>query len=285
MRTTLTLFLLFASTFIARADPPEEDILRPRIPTAGTFFIGFDVGTNATWFDGNPIYRAFFDSEEESRLFRSALGFEPFGSLYLGLRFSPELTVRVRGDYDLRTAERKGTTVDSCPLIDAATGEQIGSVPVGVEKQFNLSVTYITFSLLGEYHLGQAYIFLGPSFALPVNRSFTETDRIVEESSFCTYFAGTPDSTRQIRADVDGTDNLSSVISLKLGVGYMIPMSSKLSLVPQIGLDLPFTTALVDDEPFTFHPAGGGARGITTRLNHHMYFRALQASIGLRYNF
>jgi hypothetical protein len=278
----LTLFILSP----AFAEPPEEDILRPRIPTRGRFFVGFDVGLNTTWFDGNPIYRAFFPSEEESRLFRSAFGFEAFGGAYIGMRITPDLRVRVRGDYDVRIADRKGTTVDSCPLIDAIDGRIIGSVPVAVEKEFRLEVSYITVSLVGEYRLGQAFVFVGPSWSMPVKRMFTETDRILDEESFCVYFANTPDSAREMTAEVTGADNVAPMIGVKLGVGYEIEMSSDLMLVPQIGIDLPFTSALKEDEDFSFRRADGtGEESITTRLNRHMYFRAFQASVGLRYSF
>jgi hypothetical protein len=286
MRKSLLLSLLFIATTPLLAEPPEEDILRPRLPTRGSFFIGFDVGMNISWFDGNPIYRAFFESEEESQAFRSAFGIEPFGGFYLGMRVSPSMRVRFRGDYDVRVADRETVTIDQCPLHDAVTGEVIGTVPVDVEKTFSLEIAYLTLSLVGEYHMGQAFLFAGPSLSRPLSRTFTETDRIVDPNSLCTYFADTPDTTRQIVATASGTDNLRSIWGVTLGVGYKIDMSSDLQLVPQIGAHFPFGSALQTDEDYTFRgESPGSEETITTRLNRHMYFRALQASIGLRYSF
>jgi hypothetical protein len=287
MKSTLQLILILFLALPALAEPPDEDILRPRIPTRGDFFVGFDVGLNTTWFDGNPIYRAFFPSEQESPLFRSAFGFEPFGSLYFGMRVTPDVRLRARFDYDVRTADRKGTTIDSCPLVDAVTGERIGNVPVEVEKEYKLSISYLTVALIGEYRLGQAFIYAGPAWSKPIKRSFAEDDRILDEASFCVYFAETGDSTREIRAELDGVENVASVIGVKVGVGYEIEMASDLVLVPQVGIDLPLSSALQSDEPFAFRAARSGADSPanTTRLNQHMFFRALQASIGLRYSF
>jgi hypothetical protein len=270
----------------ARANPPEEDILRPRIPTLGDFFVEVDAGLNVTWFDGNPIYRAFFPSEEESRLFRSGFGLDPYGSASFGMRLTPAIRLRLRADYDNRSMSRSGTTIDSCPLFDALTGVQIGSLPVEVDKSFSLAITYATISLLAEYRMDPLFIFLGPSYSIPLSRRFSEDDRITDDESICMYFHDTPDTTRHIRAEVEGIDNMSSVLGIKVGAGMLIPMSEELSLVPQIGLDLPLASALKQDEPYTFRPASGGGTGENgTRLNRHMYFRALQASIGLRYNF
>lgn len=286
MRTTLLpLFVLLAST-AAFAEPPDEDILRPRIPVGGMFFVGFDVGMNVSWFDGNPIYRAFFESEEESRAFRSAFGIEPLGAFYVGMRLTSNVRVRLRGDYDVRVADRTTTTIDDCPLHDAVTGEVIGTFPVDVEKSYALEIAYMSFSLVGEYHFDQAFVFAGPSWSMPLRRTFTETDRIVDPNSLCIYFADSPDTTRQIRAEASGTDNVGSIYGVTIGVGYKIEMASDLQLVPQIGLVFPFGSTLKTDEPFTFRGDTPGSAGeITTRLNRHMYFRTLQASIGLRYSF
>lgn len=286
MRTALlSLFILLLVTPLL-AEPPEEDILRPRIPVHGTFFIGFDVGMNITWFDGNPIYRAFFESEEEAVMFRSAFGIEPFGGFYVGMRLTPSLRVRLRGDYDVRVAGRKGTTIDHCPLKDPITEEIIGTVPVSVEKEYALEVAYATISLAAEYKLGQVFLYVGPSWSMPLKRKFTETDRILEPGSVCIYFPETTDTTHVIRAEVSGTDNVASVWALKVGIGYTIEMGSDLQLVPQIGFDFPFETALVSEEPYPFRGEAEGSTGTyTTTLNKHMYFRAFQASIGLRYSF
>jgi hypothetical protein len=276
---------MFAATTLF-AEPPEEDILRPRIPTRGSFFVGFDVGMNISWFDGNPIYRAFFNSEEESVAFRSAFGVEPFGGLYVGMRLTPDLRVRLRGDYDVRVADRSVTTTDQCPVHDAVTGEVIGSMPVDVEKEYSLEIVYGTISLVGEYHMGPAFIFVGPTWSMPLKRTFTETDRIIDPNSICVYFSDSPDTTRQIRAEATGIDNVNSVYGVTLGIGYKIDMGSDLQLVPQIGAGFPFGSALKTDEDYRFRGEDPGSdESITTRLNRHMYFRVLQASIGLRYSF
>ncbi|MBC8144372.1 MAG: outer membrane beta-barrel protein [bacterium] len=286
MRILLPVLLILTVVMPMRGDPPEEDILRPRIPTHGSFFVGLDVGLNTSWFDGNPIYRAFFPSEEESRMFRSAFGFEPFGSVYVGMRITPNLKVRVRGDYDVRVARRSGTTIDTCPIFDVTTSQVVARVPTEVQKDFELEISYLTFSVLGEYAMGQMFVFVGPSWSMPIKRSFSEVDQIVDPNSVGMFFSNTPDSTRQIRAERLGTDNVASVVSIKLGVGYIVPMSDNLSLVPQIGFDFPFGSALEDDEDFEFRKdPGPTSAGIVTRLNRHMYYRALQASIGLRLSF
>lgn len=286
MRKFLSVLLVLAVASSLKADPPDEDILRPRIPKHGKFFVGADAGLNTSWFDANPIYRAFFPSEEESRMFRSAFGFEPFGSVSFGINFTQNIRVHIRGDYDARVAIRSGATVDTSTIIDAVTNEVVARIPTDVEKEYRLDVTYLTVSLLGEYSIDQLFIFLGPSWATPFKRTYTETDHIRDANSIGMYFSNTPDSTRDIVAEVSGTDNVSSILSIKLGVGYMIPMSEKLSFVPQIGFDFPFGTALKADEDYEFRSAtGSGGGSLLTRLNHNMYFRALQASVGLRLSF
>ena len=286
MRTILPLLLFLLAQATAFGNPPdEEDILRPRIPTHGLFFVEADAGTSITWFDGNPIYRAFFPSEEEARLFRSGFGVEPFGSFSFGVHLSSRLRIRLRGDYDVRVAERSGNTIDTCFSYDD-DGMRIGGLPIEVEKHFRLQITYVSVALLAEYSLSDLFMFFGPSWSTPIERVFTETNRITNPNSICAYFDNTADSTRQIRAVAEGTDNVANVFSLKLGAGYLIEMGEDFRLVPQIGVDYPFGQALNDDEEYDFRrDPNPGERGATTLLNRHMFFRALQASIGIRYSF
>ena len=92
MKRTLTalLVILMAAASPALADPPDEDVLRPRIGGRLGLFVEFDPGLNLTFLDGNPYVRPLFTSyEQETAIYRSALGISPYLGISGDTNFRP----------------------------------------------------------------------------------------------------------------------------------------------------------------------------------------------------
>jgi hypothetical protein len=274
------------SSAVAAANPPEEDILRPYVPIEGRFFFQGDLGVNANWFDGNPIFRAFFRSETEAPMYRSAVGFGALGAVSVGYTIGTSLRLRLRAAYDVRSADEQDVVIDSCPTIDPRAVNPFGNVPVAVDKRYSVSISYLTLGLTAEYLLERFFLFAGPAYGLPVEREFVETDQLLDGESACVYFPHTPDTARRIEARITGTDSVRARWSVRLGAGYIFGITPQLSLVPELAIDLPFSGILEAEQEFPFSPAGGeGGRNRKTSLNEQAIIRTLQATVGLRFTF
>lgn len=284
------LLLLAGASSVAMADPPDEDVLRPRIATGGRWFIQFDLGLNVTWMNGNPALRPLFNYEERSTLFESASGISPLISGSVGYRFNPEWALVLRLDYDPRHTSNSATSIDTCQIRDKVSG-QLLSTPTPTSKEFTFDVNYFSISLLPEFTIDNTYLFAGPTISLPLSRKLEETDRIIDTASACLYFAETPDSTR-IRSGSVATDkNMKTRISFKIGAGYNFRVAPTVTIVPQIGFDFGLTTALTTDAATgTFetmslrNPSRPGSTGETVNINDQVRLNSLQASIGVRIN-
>lgn len=296
-RCLLLLFiLLIGAVAPAYADPPDpqpvpvpnEDVLRPRLPGGERWFGQVAAGLNLTFLSGNPVLRAGASFEGRTDLFESATGLGPLLYGAIGCRYSPNFSVRVRLDLDGKRAGRSGATIDTCILRDAQTG-QIIMVPSEVDKDYSVSVTYLTLSLLPAVHIDDLYIFAGPSIGLPVARSIEETDRVVDQQGPCAYFPATNEQSKVISGRLTGTDNVSTRLAFKIGAGYAIKLAPQIDLCPEVGFDIgrgdAFSQAggVFETVRMTNPDALVPQQAMLNPINNAIRLSSLQVAIGLQF--
>ena len=275
--------LLLVAAVPALADPPNEDVLRPHVGGPGNFFLQLDAGLNLNWLDGNPYLRPLMSYEQETSLYKSALGLSPILGLSLGYDFSSHFTLQLRADYDNRYISRSASLIDTCVLRDALTGNDIRN-PMPVSKSYSLSASYLSISLLPAYRFEDLFIYAGPTVSLPLSRAQKETDNITDDGP-CYYLAPGPDTTKSVSGSLDNSDNLDTRFSLKVGVGYIFPVSSSIDFIPQVGLDFGLNGLFKNDENLVMtNQASPGATGISVPINHDSRINSFQVTLGLRFH-
>lgn len=284
MRRTLALLAagLITISYPALADPPQEDVLRPRLDGLIGLYVEFDPGLNFTLLDGNPYVRPLITSyEQETSLYRSAVGVAPYLGLSVGYEFSSHLGISFHAAYDDRLASNAGTMIDTCFLTDEITGNRVAD-RMEARKEYSVRTRYLSFALLPNYRFDNLVFFLGPTVSIPFSRRIQETNSIVDDSP-CYYLAPGPDTTRVITGTVSDIGNVSTRISLKLGLGYVFNMTEWVDLVPQLALDVGLTNLLKEDETLRMaNPNGPGGAGVVVPINHQIQLNTLQAIIGIR---
>jgi len=284
MKVFVCLLVAVLAAAPAFADPPDEDVLRPYVPDNGKWFLQFDLGLNYTFLDGNPVVRGMFQGEADNGVLESANGLAPLFSGTIGYRFSKQVALTFGVAYDARSASRSMTGIDTCPRFDEF-GTQVGIIPTAINKDYSIDVDYLSLSLLPQFYIDDLYIYLGPTVSVPLSQKMTETDMMEDPNSECVYFYNLPDSTRLISGSSTGL-NAKTRVSLKVGAGYLIPISSNIDLVPQVGFDFGLTD--------TFDPNGSlvlqntdpaiAANQAIYPINDKIRINSLQASLGLRIN-
>jgi hypothetical protein len=282
MRKILFVLLLVCAASTALADPPDEDVHRPHIAGKGHYYLQFDLGLNLTFLDGNSVARFPDAGEGETDFFQSGSGIAPLFGITLGREFSQHFALSLRADYDSRHVAMSRTVQDTCPLFDPI-GNQVDATIINVSKDFAVTADYLSLSLLGNVRFDKLYLFFGPTVSLPLGFEARETDQILDTMAQCTYFYGRSDSSKTISGAYTANDVTTTRVSFKLGVGYLIPLTPKISLVPQLAYDLHLNNTLDNDVPI-LRMSDGGTSTAPVVVNSKMRLNALQATIGLRIN-
>ncbi|MBS1911134.1 MAG: PorT family protein [Bacteroidetes bacterium] len=283
MRRLLATILFLVSASYALADPPGEDVQRPHFESPGMWYLQFDLGVNISFLNGNPAFRQLTASENPTDLFNSASGLGPLFGVTVGYAFSDRFALSLGLDFDSRYVSRSADVVDPCPMINAVTGDTtLGTTTE--RKSYDVLASYVSLPLMANFRFGKAFVFLGPTFSIPIRHRVTETDRILDSASACYLLFGTPDSTKELDGALDNNANLASRVSLKLGAGYTFELTKKISLVPQIAYDIGFSDLLKANEQDVFHSKATGTAFNGDIINGAMRLSALQLSLGLRIN-
>lgn len=282
MKTTLFTVLLLLAASPAFADPPDEDVLRPFIGGRSGLYAQFDLGLNLTFLNGNPYVRPLMTSyEQETALYRSALGLGPLVSLSIGYEFSSHFGITLRADYDGRHASKSANVNDSCVLQDPISGNNL-KTPMAVAKSYSVGVNYLSISILPNYRFNNLFFFAGPTVSIPVSRNVTETNTITGETG-CYYLSPGPDTTKSITGSLTDNGNSNTRFSVKLGVGYLFNVGTSIDLVPQLGLDLGLNRIFKNDETLEMvNSARPEGTSVPVVINRNIRLNSLQASIGVR---
>jgi Outer membrane protein beta-barrel domain len=282
MRTTFTLLLLLIAAAPVLADPPDEDVLRPYLEGKSGVFVQADLGLNLNFLNGNPFVRPLILSyEQETSLYRSAFGLGPLLGLSVGYEFSSHFGVTLRADYDVRSASRSESLNDTCVQRDQASNNVL-KTPMGVTKDYEVTVNYLSISLLPTYRFNYLFLFAGPTLSIPLARTVRESDRITQETP-CFYLAPGPDTTKAVSGELTDNANSNTRFSVKVGAGYIVRASERIDLIPQVALDLGLNDTFKSDETLQMRKAGETTgESLDVPINRHIRINTLQISLGVR---
>lgn len=276
------LLLVLMAVHSLRADPPREDVLRPRSEGSSSMFVEFDGGINLTFLDGNPYVRPLLTSyEQETAIYRTAGGAGPYIGLSIGREFSSGFGLTAQVAYDARIAGNSSIMIDTCILVDPISGN-LQRDRMEVHKEYTVCVDYLSVALLPHYKFDNLFFVAGPAFSFPITRRIEETNEIIDDSP-CYYLVPGDDTTRVVTGSLTDVDNARARFSLKFGLGYLINLTSRIDIVPQLGFDVGLTDVLKEDEMLRMvnaaHPEGNS---VTVPINRQMRINSLQAMVGIR---
>jgi hypothetical protein len=283
----VSLFILLVLAIPAAADPPgpdDETVLRPD-PSAGSDWFGqVQGGLNFTILQGNSAVRQQGGFEQPSSIYKSSTGLGGIVGGSFGYYFTPNFGLMLSGDYDVRYASASANTIDSC-LGRSSSGSVVTRLPLPTHKEYSVRADYISLTLVGIYQYQNWQLSIGPSISFPRSGRIQESSDILDDSGSCFYLQDTPDQTRHIVGVNAQQDSLNTRVSIELGVGYIIRLSKKFAIVPQVAFDFGLTHTYSDHQ--ALHTTGdvSGQDIINFPLyNKGITLHALQMTIGFRFN-
>jgi hypothetical protein len=282
MRLVAVVFVLASLSLIA-----QEDVLRPNGRPPGSVapastgsssvpvILGLEVGANFNFF-GQKMTGTWEESPYNA--FSSGFGVSALVGLYVDFPISSTIGIGMRALYDMkRFGNEEGGKLLDCTLQGG------GFTPAPITVDYTETINYITFNPLVRIQATNALFFhVGPVIQLAVGQVTNRTRYTVDEASECRFFIGTPDESTMIEGQVTADPSVTTRVGLDAGVGYRIPLSSLIDLVPRVGFQWMITEYapdqdFIDDSRInTIGPANASATSVS--------LSSLQASLSLWFN-
>jgi hypothetical protein len=289
MRHVLIVCLFLMAALPSFAYPPDEDVLRPYVPSRGKFYIEPHAGINFTFLNGNARIRDSIAGEGAMDSYESATGLGPLFGVTFGYPLNSTYALELSLDYSSFKASNSATTGDLC-IHRASSGGPITSTSIEqTAKEYTLTANYLSIGVLATYRLNSFLFFAGPSVSIPLSNDFLETNSILDSASGCRYFKYTANETQDINGTLDDSTKLATRISLKIGVGYFVKIGSSLMLVPRLAYDFGVSDTYSSSNGsgavvFRSASTNSSANVLAPKLNDAIRLSALQLSLGLRIN-
>jgi hypothetical protein len=260
----------------------QEDVLRPRNSGKASasseksdfkrrpFYIGVEGGLNTNFYSQNlawssPVPNSVYNA------YSSGLGFSPYFAALIDLPLSSSWSLQGRLTYDAKSFSNSYTgIVDNYDVNSGTTSD------ASEEMKYTATCAYFGISIFLRYDLtDNLFLVFGPTIQLPLDRlDQTNTQTLLSPGA---YFDLT--TLRTVNTfKTDPATGLNARIGAEFGVGYKIPLSKKILLVPQARFQfmptLMFDNQLTNDGLRSFY--GNPVLAGTDNLLH-----SLQVGLGI----
>ncbi len=253
----------------------QEDVLRPGTTGGGAsssssgrsssssrtpISIGVDLGVNYNMFSQNTDYLGAITYRE---VFESGSGFSPFFDAYLDVGLSRSIGVQLKLSYDMKNFSNSVENDELCP--DPLGGSEM----VTVDNDWDVtSVSYVGIAALLRVNITENFIAtIGPTVHFAAGDPQNEIQRTILTPGTCLF---TSTQSKEV-AVTDTIDNaLSTRVGLDMALGYKIPLTSSIDLLPKVGFQYFFSKFTEEEEL-----PSGDMTDASTKLH------SLQLSIGV----
>jgi hypothetical protein len=271
----------------------EEDVLRPRGKSAAEiaaeessgsraaspgirWAIGLELGANYNMFSQDITGTV---PNSKFNILKSGSGIAPFGGWIVDIGFTNTIGAQLRVLYDIKDNSNSGDAQLDCP--SSVIGEPPANTDVNVE--YEDKYTYTTVEALFRYNiLSNLMLTAGPSFHFlrgkPTSRY---KEKIISEGE-CYYNFGTPQQSKEAEVTEEPDNLTKNLVGIDIGLGYSIPLSNAMTLIPRIGYQHIFTKVAPSSEGVDNSRAFTTGTVPITANNAHV--RSLQLSAMLMFN-
>lgn len=224
----------------------QEDVLRPQgkpiIPTGTTtvhrrssgvtWRLGFEAGANLN-FASQEINGSH--ARSPINVFRSGMGVSPLLGIYAEVQATNNISIGARFLYDKKSSSNTETNAEEdCTLLGT------GNLSLAqIDSKYEASITYFTFNPLVRFSFADRFfVQFGPVLQFAATDMVTTYTRTVDAEEECRFIDGSPEGAMSAVGTVTDKADPSLRVGLDLGVGYRIPISPRIDLVPRIGYQM-----------------------------------------------
>lgn len=290
MRTGSWLIILFVVGCVGLT--AQEDVLRPKgkpgSPTGSTsrkssgkgltWRLGLEAGINYSTTSRDitgASSTSFFNT------FASGSGISPLFGIYAEVAVSKSIAIGGRFLYDMKSVSgSKNDVVRDCSVLDGYGNVNVVQAVIAVD--YTNTISYFTMNPLIRFSITDGFFaHLGPVIQVAVSDVESTVNQAIDPADACRFVDENGQFTLTSTSNTTtGTASPSTRFGLDVGLGYMIPLTSTIHLVPRVGYQYMFTeydtsTSLLDNTQEITNPPARIVEISTGSLN------SLQASLSL----
>lgn len=269
----------------------QEDVIRPngrpgeaprartqRTTKGLTWRLGLETGVN---FNNSSRTIGGASGTSLFQTYASGSGISPFFGLYVEAQLSPTIAVGARVLYDMKSVQgTKNDVIRDCSIPDPYGG--VSFVQAQIAAEFENTISYFTINPVLRFTLADRFfVHAGPVLQVAASKLESRLTQSVSPDEACRFVDENGDFTlTTIESTNTENANPSTRFGLDAGIGYRLPIGSKIDLVPRIGYQFMFTeyaqgTNLIDDTQAITDPPARNVSISTASLH------SLQLSLAL----
>ncbi|MBI3260284.1 MAG: outer membrane beta-barrel protein [Ignavibacteriae bacterium] len=294
MKTTLTIFALMTVLHFS-SFAQDEDVLRPHgggrmgasssnsSSSSTPIMLGIEGGINYNMFSQTM---SGIVPNSRFAVFESGSGVSPFIGAFVDIGLAHNLGLQIKLAYDQKNFSNTKDAIRTCQYIDPILGPQVTNA--NVTGEFTNSITYIDITPQLRWNITpEFFILVGPTAHIKIgsaSQTFTET---ISSDGACFYNFGLPTQSKTFQVSSDSVAVTSTRFGAQIDVGYKIPLSPSIFLVPKAGIQYMFTKlaedeAAIDDSKAVSDPnSPTGYTGLVPFTANDKMLHSLQFSLGL----
>jgi hypothetical protein len=174
--------------------------------------------------------------------FSSGSGISPMFGIYTEVELSSSFAIGARVLYDMKSFGNTKTdaTLD-CIIIDEY-GSIVNTSTANLNTEYTQTINYVTINPLIRWSVADRFfVHIGPVLQFAASDVETELIQTMDDGEICRFNFGTPDSSMTLTTTTTEAADPSFRVGLDLGIGYRIPLSKTIDLVPRVGYQFMFT--------------------------------------------
>lgn len=292
MKTVLTLFaLMVVLPFSLHAQ--DEDVLHPRgggkmgsgssSSSSTPIILGIEGGINYNMFSQTM---SGLVPDSRFAVFESGSGISPFFGAFVDIGLTNNLGLQIKFAYDKKDFGNTKDAIRTCEYFDPILGPQVTNT--NVTGEYTNSITYIDITPQLRWNITpEFFILVGPTAHIKAgnaSQTFTET---ISSNGECYYNVGQPTQSKTFQINSDSVAVTSTRFGAQIDIGYKIPLTSSIFLVPKAGIQYMFTKLAEDEAGFDDSKAVSdptsptGYKGLSPLTATDKMLHSLQFSLGL----
>jgi len=174
--------------------------------------------------------------------FSTGSGISPLFGIYAEVELTPSIAIGTRVLYDMKSfGNTKSDATLDCIILDEY-GVVVNASTANLNAEYTQTVNYVTINPLIRWSVADRFfVHLGPVLQFATSDIETKIVQTMDDGEICRFNFGTPDSSTTFTSTGTDPADPSFRVGLDLGLGYRIPLTKTIDLVPRVGYQFMFT--------------------------------------------
>lgn len=266
----------------------DEDVLRPHgggkmggrssnsSSSSTPIMLGIEAGINYNMF--SQTMNGLLPNSRFAVL-QSGSGISPFVGAFIDIGLTDKLGFQVKLAYDQKKFGNTKDAIIDCQVVDPVLGN-ISVVDASISGEFTNTISYIDLTPQLRWNITpEFFMLIGPTAHFQLGNGSGTFKETINSQGDCYFNFGTAQQSKTSQINFDSLGTNTPRFGAQIDVGYKIPVSHSIFLVPKVGFQYMFTK-LSEDES-SFDNSKQLSTGLVPITATNKLLHSLQFSLGL----